>query len=129
MKFVEITENYRVNVESIFSLERRIVPNQDACNEYDTRLQEVTEEAASNPPQLMCNGELYSPIYDPNAKTNPQYEEYAKQLKTWMIERIGEQPPLYVYENYVVLATGLKVQLSDSKYEAILKAVESMNDN
>ena len=127
MKFVDITENYKVNIESIFSLERRLLPNKEACDAYDDNLQRIADEVAASPPDLMCNGEMYNPAFDPDAKTNPLYDVYAEQLKEWMMDRIGEQPPLYIYENYAILSTGLKVQLSDSKYEAIINAIENMS--
>lgn len=123
MKFVDINENYKVNLDAIFSLERRIIPNKEECERYNDKLDIVSAEITENPPSLLCNGEMYNPVHDVNAKDNPLFEEYEKKLKEYLYSQVGEQPPLYKYEYYAILSTGMKVQLAQNKYEAITKAI------
>lgn len=127
MKFVDITENYKVNLEAIFSLEKRVIPNKEECERYNDQLDIISAEITENPPSLMCSGQLYNPLHDTNAKDNPLFKEYEKKLKEYLYNQVGEQPPLYRYEYYAILCTGVKVQLAENKYEAIIKAIEEID--
>lgn len=123
MKFVNISDDYKVNLDAIFSIERRIIPNREECENYNAKLEQISEEITANPPWLECNGETYNPVHDTNAKENPLYEIYSQELKKYLYSQIGEQPPLYKYEYYIIMSTGVKLQISQTKYDAIIECI------
>jgi len=129
MKFIDINENYHVNIDSIFSLERRIIPNKNGCDNYNARLESISNEIIKNPPTIECNGVMYNPANDDNAKENPLYAIYSEKLKDYLYEQVGEQPPLYLYEYYAILSTGVKVQLAEDKYNGIIQLIYKKNSN
>lgn len=122
-QFVYITENYRVNLECIFSLEKREILNPQYTqyiNNYEKAIEDMKQ---SDNIETLVKNQL----------ENIDEDTIVKDLYKLLREKIGEQPEQYLYEYNIILSTGTKVQVSKSKYEyinnAIDKLVESQDDD
>jgi len=121
MKFVWITENYRVNVDSIFSLEKRVVKSSEWSN-WKTQYNDIVNEYQQS----------FAPLIDEdnniielnNASSQEDIEKYSKLLMNKIIERIGNPPEEYVETCILILQTGLKINITKDKFEAINKIID-----
>lgn len=119
-KFIWITPNYRVNIDSIFSMERR---------ESDKPSQEYKE-------WLNKYEEFLTGINNDNSK----FLEYIKGydnvnhlstediIKEYAILNIGN-PPELEYTYWLILCTGITVKLGKDKFEAINRIIDNIYEN
>ncbi len=115
-QFVYITENYRVNLECIFSLEKREILNPQYTqyiNNYEKAIEDMKQ--SDNIATLVKN-----------QLENIDEDTIVKDLYKLLREKIGEQPEQYLYEYNIILSTGTKVQVSKSKYEYINDAIDNL---
>lgn len=125
MNFVWITPTYRVNIESIFSLQRDSkMENPDYLvwqNTYDEYVKTIQREL----PPLEIDGEMFDPK-DENEATEEKIEKYAVELKKKIDEALGPEPPEYVYKYVIITHTGMKVNVSQDKYELINSIIDKI---
>lgn len=125
MNFVWITPTYRVNIESIFSLQRDSkMENPDYLvwqNTYDEYVKTIQREL----PPLEIDGEMVDPK-DENNVTEEKIEKYAIELKKKIDETLGPEPPKYVYKYTIITHTGMKVNVSQDKYELINSIIDKI---
>lgn len=125
MNFVWITPTYRVNIESIFSLQRDSkMENPDYLvwqNTYDEYVKTIQREL----PPLEIDGEMVDPK-DENNVTEEKIEKYAIELKKKIDETLGPEPPKYVYKYAIITHTGMKVNVSQDKYELINSIIDKI---
>lgn len=125
MNFVWITPTYRVNIESIFSLQRDSkMENPDYLvwqNTYDEYVKTIQREL----PPLEIDGEMFDPK-DENEATEEKIEKYAIELKKKIDEALGPEPPEYVYKYVIITHTGMKVNVSQDKYELINSIIDKI---
>lgn len=125
MNFIWITPTYRVNIESIFSLQRDSkMENPDYLvwqNTYDEYVKTIQREL----PPLEIDGEMFDPK-DENEATEEKIEKYAVELKKKIDETLGPEPPEYVYKYVIITHTGMKVNVSQDKYELINSIIDKI---
>lgn len=125
MNFVWITPTYRVNIESIFSLQRDSkMENPDYLvwqNTYDEYVKTIQREL----PPLEIDGEMFDPK-DENEATEEKIEKYAIELKKKIDEALGPEPPEYVYKYVIITHTGMKINVSQDKYELINSIIDKI---
>lgn len=125
MNFVWITPTYRVNIESIFSLQRDSkMENPDYLvwqNTYDEYVKTIQREL----PPLEIDGEMFDPK-DENEATEEKIEKYATELKKKIDEALGPEPPEYVYKYVIITHTGMKINVSQDKYELINSIIDKI---
>lgn len=131
MKFVWITPTYRVNIESIFSLQEEsktenpdYIVWQNAYNEY---LKTVQREL----PPLEIDGELFDPTNESDADSS-KIQKYAveleKKINETISETIGDQPPKYICKYVIITHTGMKINVSQDKYELINNTIDELQN-
>ena len=125
MKIIQISNNIKINIELIYSLEHRT--NQSEINEWDNEYQRCISEFSEEPPLLpISDEELYKPVYGEENDTE-KMQLYANALSTYINSIIGEKPILE--ENYIViLSTGLKINVDKFIYDKLNKALEKYID-
>ena len=122
MRFVWINENYRVNIESIFSLERRYVLNED-FKIWAQQYEQLIEEYKTNLPPIKDEEGIVHKVSNNSSQEDIQL--YSKLIKDEIYDKIGEQPNEYNYTYCIILSTGVKVNISQDKYEEINKIIDS----
>jgi len=121
MKFIWITENYRVNIDSIFSLEKRVVKSSEWSN-WKTQYNNIVNEYQQSFAPLIDED---NNIIELNHNSNQEdIEKYSKLLMNKIIERIGNPPEEYTETYILILQTGLKVNITKDKFEAINKIID-----
>lgn len=123
MKFVWITPTYRVNIESIFSLQQESpIENPDYItwnNTYNEYLDTLQKEL----PPLEIDGEMIDPKNDQNIdeeKTN----RYIQELRQKIEESLGNKPPEFIYKFAIITHTGMKIYVSEDKYKLINSEID-----
>lgn len=117
MKFYWITDNYRVNLESIFSLEKKYVDNSSAIKDWENAFQYWIDEIKEKG--------LHTMDYDIEILDDSNInQEDANIIYQYIISNIGEKPKEYEIEYYIILSTGIKVQLSEDKYQKINELID-----
>ena len=117
MKFYWVTDNYRVNLESIFSLEKKYVDNSSAIKDWENAFQYWIDEIKEKG--------LHTMDYDIEILDDSNInQEDANIIYQYIISNIGEKPKEYEIEYYIILSTGIKVQLSEDKYQKINELID-----
>ena len=116
MKIVQINENLKINIEMIYSLEKK--DNQFDIDEWEISYKEYIKEFTDDPPLLpISENEMYQP--DPeNGIDKDKVKLYGEALKNYILEIIGEKPYYYV-EYTIILCTGLKVNIDKTIYDKL----------
>lgn len=122
MKIVQVNDNLKINIEMIYSLER--YNNKFNIDEWELTYKSYLEEFTNDPPLLeIDNGELYKPDTD-KIIDKDKYKAYAKSLNEYILSIIGKKPD-YVEEYYVILCSGLKVNIDKTIYNKLDEYLES----
>ena len=122
MKIVQVNDNLKINIEMIYSLEK--YNNKFNIDEWELTYKSYLEEFTNDPPLLeIDNGELYKPDTD-KIIDKDKYKAYAKSLNEYILNIIGEKPD-YVEEYYVILCSGLKVNIDKTIYNKLDEYLES----
>lgn len=125
MKIVQINDNLKINIEMIYSLEKH--DNQFDINEWESNYKEYLNTFLNDPPLLAINDdELFRPEQD-NTNNKDKLKLYGEALNKYILDIIGEKPS-YREEFYVILCTGLKVNIDKTIYNKIDKYLESYID-
>lgn len=118
-QFVWITENYRVNLDAIFSLERRYIDDYDQLNvwniQYDQLFSDITQNGIDNE-------DLKIDVSDGHTITD---EEYTK-IYDYIISIIGDSPLTYRIEYHIILSTGVTMQIAEDKFNKISEVIDSI---
>lgn len=121
MRIIKVNDNLKINIEQIYSLER--TDNHKDIekwkNEYDQYIDLYSKEPITLP---ITENKVFTPSY--NGENDPDdLKLYMKALNNHILEIIGN-PPKYEEKFYILLITGLKVNISKSVYEKIDKYLE-----
>ena len=129
--FVWITENYRVNINAIFSLEKRGKDNSAAYNTWLQGYQNNLEYFSENPIEVWDDENETMIKYDANYdfSNNDQFENYDEFKVRYIVDNImGPEPPLWTYEYWIILSTGIKMQIAQDKFEHINDIITKINE-
>lgn len=125
MNFVWITPTYRVNVESIFSLQKESKMENPDYSVWQNTYNEYVETIQRELPPLEIDGEMFDPK-DENKATKEKIEKYAAELKNKIDEAIGPEPPEYIYKYVIITHTGMKINVSQDKYDLINAIIDKI---
>lgn len=116
MKIVKINDNLKVNIELIYSLERNT--NQYEINEWLKLRNDLVKSYMDNPPPVMIEQDRWIRPEEGMEISESDLKKYTEGLEEYIIEALGNKPQLI--ESYaIILATGLKVNISKDIYEKI----------
>lgn len=116
MKIVKVNDNLKINIEIIYSLEKQT--NQKEINEWMKLYNEYIKQYSEYPPELYIEEDrLFKPEFGA-VNSKKDLEKYAKALDFYIVETIGEKPT-YAESYYVILATGLKINIDKTIYDTI----------
>ena len=116
MKIVQINDNLKINIEMIYSLEKH--NNQFDIDEWENNYKVYLEQFTKDPPLLEINeGELYRPNINETIDKD-KLKLYGEALNYHILNIVGEKP--YYYEEYfLILCTGLKVNIDKTIYDKV----------
>ncbi len=124
MNFVWITPTYRVNIESIFSLqcESEIEnPDYDKWQDnYDEYLTTIEKEL----PPLEIDGNSIDIKED--GISQETIDKYIETLQEKIKASLGPIPPQFICKYAIVTHTGLKIYVSEDKYNQINEIIDNM---
>ena len=125
MKIIKINDNIKINIEMIYSLEHH--NNQYEVDEWKNKYKSHLEEFSKNPPLLpISNDEVYKPVFGESVDEE-KMKLYGDALSSYIVDCIGDCPK-YVEQYYVILCTGLKVNLDKGIYDKINEYLEKNID-
>ena len=121
MKFIWLTKNYRINIESIFSLEKQYIVN-PLLKEWVDKYSQLLESYKKNlPPLPDDNGQFHQLTNESNEEDIKLYSELISEA---IYDKIGEKPDEYVIKYVVILSTGIKINIPEDKYNEINKIID-----
>ena len=125
MKIIKINDNVKINIEMIYSLERK--DNQTEINEWNNEYKNLIQEFTNNPPLLAIdNDELFQPKVD-EINDREKMIQYGEALNTYILGIIGEQPK-FIEKYQIILVTGLKINIDKYIYNKINDYLEKYID-
>lgn len=125
MKIIQINDHIKINVEMIYSLEYH--HNQHLIDEWQNKYTSQLEEFSKDPPLLpISEDEVYKPVFGESIDEE-KMKLYGDALTSYIVDCIGECPK-YNEQYYVILCTGLKVNLDKTIYDKINEYLEQYID-
>ena len=116
MKIVKISDNLKINIEMLYSLEKR--DNKKDINEWENRYQKYLSDFTQDPPMLaITDDKVFQPIFGEEVDED-KMKLYGDALSNHIISIIGACP-IYNETYFVILASGLKVNIDKTIYDAI----------
>lgn len=116
MKIIKISDNLKINIEMLYSLEKR--DNKKDINEWGNRYQKYLSDFTQDPPMLaITDDEVFQPVFGEEVDEN-KMKLYGDALSNHIISIIGACP-IYNETYFVILASGLKVNIDKTIYDAI----------
>jgi len=121
MKIIKINDNIKINIEMIYSLEYH--NNNNDIIKWENDYKSYLDKFAQDPPILpISNTEVYRPIYGEKIDKD-KMQLYSNELNAHIISIIGDRPE-YIENYYVILSSGLKVNIDKSIYDIIDKYLD-----
>ena len=125
MKIIKISDNIKINIEMIYSLERH--NNDNDINAWENDYKLYLEKFTKDPPMLpITDSEVYRPIYGEKIDEE-KMKLYRDALKDHIIAIIGNCPE-YTETYFILLCTGLKIHIDKTIYNAVDKYLEKYID-
>jgi len=142
-KFVWINDIYRVNINAIFSLEKRAKDNSEIYNRwwedynyymnlYDEQEIEIWDDRYNSIDITDETNETidkfpirYSAPINPTSEEKTKWDEFKKK---YIYTIIGKCPEFWTYEYWIILSTGLKVEIAKDKFEYINKVIDELEN-
>ena len=90
-------------------------------NTYDEYVETIQREL----PPLEIDGEMFDPKNE-NEATKEKVEKYAIELKNKIDEELGPEPPEYIYKYVIITHTGMKINVSQDKYDLINSIIDKI---
>ena len=121
MKIVKINDNLKINIEQIYSLER--TDNQNDIDIWNKNYKFYIEEYSQNPITLpISENKVFTPEF--GKENDPEdLKLYAEALHNHILTIIGS-PPKYIENFYVLLITGLRINIDKTIYNKIDKYLD-----
>ena len=125
MKIIQLSDNIKINIEAIYSLEKH--NNQNELDEWENEYQNYIEQCTKDPPLLpITDDEVWRPIFGETCDEE-KMKLYGESLSVYINSMIGECPILK--ENYIIiLNTGLKINIDKFIYDKINNYLEKYID-
>jgi len=116
MKIVKINDHLKINIEMIYSLERR--DNKNDIDEWNNNYSKYLEELSKDPPLLtITDTEVFQPKFG-ETNNESKMKLYGEALNNYILSIIGTCPT-YMENYFIILVTGLKINIDKVIYDAI----------
>lgn len=116
MKIIKINDNLKINIEMLYSLEKR--DNKKDIDEWENRYQKYLSDFTQEPPMLaITDDEVFQPVFGEEVDED-KMKLYGDALSNHIISIIGACP-IYNETYFVILASGLKINIDKTIYDAI----------
>jgi len=116
MKIIKISDNLKINIEMLYSLEKR--DNKKDIDEWENKYQKYLSDFTQDPPMLaITDDEVFQPIFGEEVDED-KMKLYGDALSNHIISIIGACP-IYNETYFVILASGLKINIDKTIYDAI----------
>lgn len=121
MKILKINQNLKINIEQIYSLE--CVDNKKDINNWNESYKKYIELYANDPISLpITEDRVFMPIMG-EQNNEDDLKLYANALHNHILTIIGTQPKL-VKKYYILLITGLKINISKDIYDKVNEVLD-----
>lgn len=115
MKILKVNDDYRINIEHIYLLEKST--NEKDINNWKENYSYYLNTFMNNPPEFTDENKIIKISF--NEKNDPEVvQKYQQKLDEYIKSIIGECPEYYE-TYYVLLTSGLKIQIGKYLYERI----------
>lgn len=125
MKIVKINDNLKINIEQIYSLERKT--NINEVNDWNKSYQEYVNFFYKNPPEFIDNEQIIKINFE-DAIDDETLKKYSELLHQHIISIIGECPE-YDESYQLILSTGLKISIGKQIYNKIDEYLNKLLDD
>ena len=116
MKIIKINDNLKINIEMLYSLEKR--DNKKDIDEWENKYQKYLTNFTQDPPMLaITDDEVFQPVFGEEVDED-KMKLYGDALSNHIISIIGACP-IYNETYFVILASGLKINIDKTIYDAI----------
>ena len=116
MKIIKISDNLKINIEMLYSLEKR--DNKKDIDEWENRYQKYLSDFTHDPPMLaITDDDVFQPVFGEEVDED-KMKLYGDALSNHIISIIGACP-IYNETYFVILASGLKINIDKTIYDAI----------
>ena len=116
MKIIKISDNLKINIEMLYSLEKR--DNKKDIDEWENKYQKYLSDFTQDPPMLaITDDEVFQPVFGEEVDED-KMKLYGDALSNHIISIIGACP-IYNETYFVILASGLKINIDKTIYDAI----------
>jgi len=116
MKIIKISDNLKINIEMLYSLEKR--DNKKDIDEWENKYQKYLTNFTQDPPMLaITDDEVFQPVFGEEVDED-KMKLYGDALSNHIISIIGACP-IYNETYFVILASGLKINIDKTIYDAI----------
>ena len=120
--FVWITNDYRVNISSIFSLQKIECTNNEQINNWSKKYNDFIS-VPENFVELEVDDDVYwSPVSGTHVP-DEYIETYAKKFNDYVESQIGPKPQ-NTYKYVIITNTGVKINISKNKFDEINKIID-----
>ena len=121
MKVVKINDNLKINIEQIYSLERK--DNKYDIENWEYSYKNHLEYYTKNPITLqISDNKIFKPEFG-SENNEEDLSLYAEALNNHIIDIIGEKPS-FIENFYIILITGLKINISKDIYDKVDKYLD-----
>ena len=125
MKIVKINDNLKINIEQIYSLEK--VDNQKDIDKWNKLYQYHIKKYSEDPITLQISeNKVFKPEFGKENNVK-DLELYSQALHNHILSIIGTCPN-YIENYYVLLITGLKINIDQIIYDKIDNYLEQYVD-
>jgi len=120
--FVWITPNYRVNIDSIFSLQK--INNENDIIKWNNLYDQIISNPDNYPDLPIGDNKTWNPVSNVKV-SDEEVEKYAEAFEIWIRQQIGPKPTL-TNTCTIILSTGVKVTINEEKYNEINKIIDKI---
>lgn len=125
MKIIKISDNLKINIEMLYSLEKR--DNKKDIDGWENKYQKYLSDFTQDPPMLaITDDEVFQPVFGEEVDED-KMKLYGDALSNHIISIIGACP-IYNETYFVILASGLKINIDKTIYDAIDKYLDKFLD-
>jgi hypothetical protein len=125
MKIIKISDNLKINIEMLYSLEKR--DNKKDIDEWENKYQKYLTNFTQDPPMLaITDDEVFQPVFGEEVDED-KMKLYGDALSNHIISIIGACP-IYNETYFIILASGLKINIDKTIYDAIDKYLDKFLD-
>lgn len=120
--FVWINNEYRVNISSIFSLQKIECKNDEALNNWSQKYNEFVS-VPENFIELEVDDDVYWSPISGTSIPDEYIETYAEKFNDYVESQIGPKPQT-TYKYVIITNTGIKINISKNKFNEINKIID-----